>query len=341
MQGLRNWIWSVPAILCLGMAALAQDPPASINGPVLGFVADSNGSAIKPIRGVLGAAVVDQPQVLGSSPEIINAFISPKQDYALANLSQTGETVLIRPALDSMPMSPLNAVHIGANVIAISPSGTAAAFYGRDRIVQVLGGLPDSPQIVFEFDASDLPGHLRSSAVADDGTLALLNFAAPDGSTLWAISVSGSRWVLPAQRPSAVSFLSSRHDVVVADDAAQEVFQLSNIDQEAGRLSIASFGEGFNGFSGVTTSNDGLRVFISSKKSETVTIVDLETGVSSVLACNCRTTGFHPLKGTSVYRLSDPTEGPVAVLDASGEPRIIILPVAAPSAPPLEEAQPQ
>ena len=62
-----------------------------------------------------------------------------------------------------------------------------------------------------------------------------------------------------------------------------------------------------------------------------VTIADLETGVSTVLSCDCVPTGFRPLKGTSVFRLSDPADGPVAVLDASSaEPRIMILPEASP-----------
>jgi hypothetical protein len=341
MRGLRNWLRTALAILSLASAVFGQDPSASINGPILGFVADSSGSAIQPIRGVLGASVVAQPLVFDF--EIRNTVISPKHDYALANLPLTGETVLIQFGVDSITMKSLDGVRGGATVIAVSPNATAAAIYGQDGTLQLIAGLPDSPHVVFDFDVSDLRGHLQSIAVADDGMLALLNFAALRDVTLWAVSANGSRWNLPAQRPSAASFLSNRHDVVIADDAAQEVFLLSNIDQEASRLSVASFGEGFNAFSGVAASADGLRVFISSKKSETVTVVELETGLSTVLACDCRTTGFRPLKGTSVFQLSDPADGPVAVLDASSpEPRIIILPVVSEViAPTLEEVRQQ
>jgi hypothetical protein len=130
--------------------------------------------------------------------------------------------------------------------------------------------------------------------------------------------------------------------VAVADDAAEEVFLLSNIDQEASRLSLASFGDGFNAFAGVAASSDNHRVFISSKKSKSVTIADLETGVSTVLSCDCVPTGFRPLKGTSVFRLSDPADGPVAVLDASSaEPRIMILPEASPVIASMPEEVPQ
>jgi hypothetical protein len=342
MRALQNLLFSALAILSFGVASFGQDPSASIDGPILGFVEGSTRTAIRPIHGVLGASAVAQPLPLDS--EIRNAIISPKHDYALATRNETGELLLMRLGSVSVTMNSVDGARYSASAIAISPAGTAAAIYGQDRILQLFTGLPDAPQIVAEFDVSDIAGHLQFVAVADDGALALLNFLTPDGASLWVLSANGSRWALPAQRASAASFLANRHDVVIADDAAQEVFLLSNIDQEASRLSVASFGDGFNAFAGVAASSDGLRVFISSKKSRNVTIADLETGVSTVLSCDCLPTGFRPLKGTSVFRLSDPADGPVAVLDASSaaEPRIIVLPVAsAVTTPTPEEVQQQ
>jgi len=337
MRVLLNW--STLVILSFGVAAFGQDQSA-INGPFLGFVEDANGASIQPIRGVLGASVVGQPLALDS--EIRNAVISPKQDYALAIRSWSGEAVLIRLGSDPVRLDSLNGIHPGANRIAISPSGTAAAVFGQDRIVQSIRRLPDTPQLVFEFDASDIPGHLQGMAVADDGTLALLNFMTPGDTTLWVASSNGSRWVLPAQRPSAAIFLTNRHDALIADDAAHEVFLLSNIDQEAARLPVASFGDGFDSFSGIAATDDGRHVFVSSRKSETVTLVDLEQGVSTALPCHCQATGFRALKGASVFRLSDLTGDPIAILDASSaEPRIIVLPIASASPVPPPEEVPQ
>jgi len=334
MRPLQNQLFSALAILCFGVAAFGQDPSASIDGPILGFVEGSDRTIIQPMLGVLGASAVAQPLPLDS--EIHNAIISPKHDYALAIRNETGELVLMRLGHDSVTSNALDGARHEAQAIAISPAGIAAAVYGPDRILQLFVGLPDAPQMIAEVDASDIPGHLQSIALADDGTLALLNFLTPESATLWVLSAYGSRWVLPAQRASAVTFLANRHDVVIADDAAQEVFLLSNIDQEASRLSVASFGDGFNAFAGVAASSDGLRVFISSKKSKNITIADLETGVSTVLSCDCVATGFRPLKGTSVFRLSDPTSSPIAVLDASSpEPRIIMVPVVSAVSPPV------
>src|SRR5262249_34311450 len=240
---------------------------------------------------------------------------------------------------DSVTMTSLDAIRTGADLIAISPSGTAAAAYTHgNKVVRSITRVADAPGIAFEFDASDIPGRVQSVAISDDGALALLNFTTGEDSALWVVNSTGSRWVLPAQHPSAASFLAGRHDAVIADDAAQEVFVMRGIDQDASRISVASFGDGFDGIAGVAASPDGLRVFITTKKSGTVTVVDLQTSLSTVLPCRCVATGLHSLKGTSVFRLSDPADGAVAVLDASSsDPRILVVPVT--PAPPVSNSE--
>lgn len=328
MRAFANWTWSAVAILCFGIAAFGQDEPPLINGPILGFVPDASGAAIQPIIGVLGASVVGPPLLLDS--EIRNAVISPKQNYALATRGDNAEVVLIRLGLDSVTMTSLDRFRAGADLIAISPSGSAAATYTHDtKVVQSITGLAQAPEAGFEFNASDIPGRLQAMAISDDAALALLNFTTGNDSTLWVVNSTGSRWLLPAQHPSAATFLAGRHDAVIADDAAREVFLIRGVDQEASRIPVASFGDGFDRIAGVAASADGLRIFITSTKSETITLVDLETSLSTALPCHCVATGLHPLKGTSVFRLSNPSDGAVAVLDASSaEPRIIVLPVA-------------
>src|SRR5215831_18303752 len=177
-----NWKRTVLAVLSFGIAAFGQDKTASINGPVLGFVQDRSHGSIQPILGVLGASVIGQPLVLGT--EMRNAAISPKQDYALAVQADTGDVALIRFGLDAATMNSLGGIRAGADMIAISPTGAAAAVYGQTKIVQSIARLTESPEVVFEFDVSDIPGRLQSMAIADDGTLALLNFMTGEDATL-------------------------------------------------------------------------------------------------------------------------------------------------------------
>lgn len=310
-------------IACFGIGAAGQATGA-ISGPVLGFVPDASGTAIQPILGVLGASFFGPPLVLDS--DVRNTIISPKQDYALAVRALDAQPVMIR--FDPVEVVSLNGVRAGADVIAISPGGTSAAVYGHsNKALQSITRPSEAPAIVFESNLSDIPGRLRGMAVADDGTLVLLNFADGDTTALWAVSFTGSRWLVAAARPSAANFIKGRHDVVVADDAAQEVFLILGVDGTANRVPVASFGEGFDSISSVAASDDSQRIFISSKGAGTVTIVDLATGLSSALPCNCQTSGLHRLKGNSVFRLSDLSDRPVALLDASSpEPRVIVIP---------------
>ncbi|PYS39995.1 MAG: hypothetical protein DMG14_12130, partial [Acidobacteria bacterium] len=130
-------------------------------------------------------------------------------------------------------------------------SGSAAATYTHDtKVVQSITGLAQAPEAGFEFNASDIPGRLQAMAISDDAALALLNFTTGNDSTLWVVNSTGSRWLLPAQHPSAATFLAGRHDAVIADDAAQEVFLIRGVDQEASRIPVASFGDGFDRIAG-------------------------------------------------------------------------------------------
>lgn len=326
MRAFSISIGSALLIACLAMAGRAQEAPAPISGPVLGFVPAGGGTAIQPILGVLGASIFGQPLDLGF--DIRHAVISPKQDFALASRAADGEPVLIRFGQDSALAGPLTGARAGADMIAISPAGTAAALYAhQDKVLQAIMRPADAPQIVFESNASEIAGQLRSLAISDDGTLALLNFRDGDTSTLWALSATGARWQLPAARPTAANFLNGRHDIVVADDAAQEVFLLRGIDGQSTRIPVAAFREGFDAISGVATSDDGRQVFITSQSAGSVTIVDLTTGSAAALPCNCEASGLYRLKGNSVFRVSDLTSSPVALLDASSaEPRVIVIP---------------
>jgi hypothetical protein len=164
-------------------------------------------------------------------------------------------------------------------------------------------------------------------AISDDGNLALLNFVAGDDAALWVVNSSGLRGLVPAERPSAQSFLPGRHDAVIGDDGAQEVFQLLDADQTAIRVPLVSFGDGFDAIAALAASADGQRVYVTSRRSENVTLVDLTTTVSNVVSCHCQASGLQRLNGSGVFRLSDGSDGPIALLDpSSSQPRIILVP---------------
>src|SRR5215469_5480079 len=75
-----------------GTLAGAQD--ASLANPSLGFVYDPDLHALRTIRGILGAALVDEPVDPGFA--ITAGTISPGQDFALVAAADDPQIRLIR-----------------------------------------------------------------------------------------------------------------------------------------------------------------------------------------------------------------------------------------------------
>jgi hypothetical protein len=310
----------------------AQSP--SLYGPTLGFVQDAAGTLIRPILGVPGASALGDPLALYIS--IRNAVISPKQDYAIAVRNEDSRTVVID--LETVPpeINSVDAIHTGADVVTVSQMGSAAAFYDREtRVIQVIGGLPHAPQLVGEY-ASQISGTLAGMALSDDGTIALARFVDPDSGGLWTLNSSGATWRVSSDSASAVAFFPNSHDAVVADNVLQSSFLLMDAGGTGTQVPLIS-----GRFSSVSISEDSRRVFLAGGDSDAIAIVDLNTRQMTSVSCGCRPTGLSPLKGTSVFRLTDfsPRRGlsmmrstkvsadPVTVLDASSsEPRVFVIP---------------
>src|SRR5687767_480124 len=127
------FIGSLIALTILaGDTGLASDP---IYGPVLGFVPNAEGSTVRPILGIPGAALVGQQLQLESG--IRSAVVSPRQDYVLAVRSEDAQVVLILVASASSELTSVMGTRPGGEVIAISPSGAAAGLYDHDsRVLQ-------------------------------------------------------------------------------------------------------------------------------------------------------------------------------------------------------------
>ena len=298
----------------------------SISGPSLGFISNENGTTIWPLLGILGASIPGPPLVL---PEgVRNAAISPQQDYALAITSATSQPAIVHLDSSNPTIAPIAGGRSSPSLMAISPTGAAAALYdGGSRILQFLSGLPATPQIAYEFDTSSLGGDIREVAVSDDATLALVNVGS-DSRTLFVINRNGSVSSLSVTQPSQMAFIAGRPDAVIADDATQEVFLLQSLDQNPVRLPGIVFREDGREFSAVGVSRNGRMLLVAQHGSENISIVDLETRATTVVACHCKPTIFFPMKGSSVFRLNGLSNGPITVLDvSSSSPRTLIIPV--------------
>jgi hypothetical protein len=323
MRHISNLVLIV-ALLASGMAGAMSPASDPVGGPALGFTPNADGSIIWPIIGIPGASLLGHRLTLGTI--IRGSVVSPRQDYVIAIRAEDGQPIMSLLTSDAHETSSIGKRR-GETVIAISPAGPVVALYNQDsKVLQVLRGLPAAPETVFEFDASNIFGRVTSLAVSDDASVALLGFSGGDSDSLWSVSAAGSHFV-SSNHPSSMAFIKNRNDAVVADSVVGEAFLLLSANDSPTRTPLLSNGEGVDGLSGAAVSDDGRFAVIAGSISGNVGIVDLEQSIHTIVSCNCKPSGVYRMTGTAVFRLNEPPDGLVTILDlSSGKPRILIVP---------------
>jgi hypothetical protein len=334
----------LPGLICVILLAAStgigrlEAQSTYLAGPSLGFTPDNSGTAIRPIIGIPGASLLADRLHLDT--EIRGALISPKQNYAIAARTEDARMVII-DLLGGGPGPVIYAAWYsrpGADLMAISPSGLAAAAYAHDtKTIQVTVNLLTAPEVIREFDATQIPGRATSIAISDDASLALVRFVEEDRAVLWVLNSAGAALPIAVDQPSAAAFFPNSVNAIVADDASGSAYLFLDVANAAIRIPLTSPEDGTRSFAGAAVSDDGRHAFLSETTSGNVTIVDMETYQSTILSCQCQSTGLYRLKGSSVFRLNETSSEPMMVLDAStSEPRIVLVP---PRASEVAEAQ--
>jgi DNA-binding beta-propeller fold protein YncE len=324
---MRHWnVWIAAGFLIVSFSFFAVAQGISISGPSLGFISDESGTRIWPLLGILGATVPGEALTLPEN--VTRTTLSPRHNYALAIATANGQPLIINFETADFAMVPLTGGRSNPVVIAISPTGTAAALYEREsRVLQLVSGLPASAGVVSEFDASVFAGEVRDIAVSDDAKLALV-IVGDETRTLWLIDANGTASPVSVTQPSRMIFVPQRADALIADDATHEVFLLQSLDENPVRQPGVALREDGHAVSAVGVSADGQTIFVAQEGSEDISITDLQTRITAIVSCHCSPTMFAPLKGTSLFRLNNPGNGPVTVLDASSStPRTLIIPI--------------
>jgi hypothetical protein len=315
---------SLAAILVsAARSATAYGQELSITGPLLGFAVDTAGTGISPIWGVPGASVLGQQLDLGV--EIKTAIISPEQNYALAVRSSDARMVVLNLSESPPSVAELPELHAEETRMAISPRGTAAAFIGSGSL-RTFRGLPYSPEVVYQFDTSHLPGTPASVGVSDDGDVVVTTLLDGAGNvTAWVSTSNGALWQLPQPHVSSVAFLPGRYDAIVADAVTQEVFLLIGLGGTTGRVPLFQSNLPAGSPLSVASSRDGSFFVVSSESSE-LTLVDAQTHTSTVVECSCSPTGVRLLRENGVFLLNRLPSDLLYVLDVSSEPRVVVVP---------------
>jgi hypothetical protein len=311
------------ALLLLAVTGLGNAQQGSVAGPVAGFVFDSGAQALRPLRGMAGAATIGDP--VASAYQFTAAFVAPRQDSAFgvaapgaANAAAThyftlNSSTLTEVAIDGLMAQPERIVY--------SPSGTAAVLYSNGQ-AQLVSGLPGSPSLAGSIQLREGARSLRPTAfaVSDDGAYLLF---ALGGSIQLASQSGGVRGVLTAGSGASVAFAPGAHDAAIASSAAGAVL-VKDVAGAAAQQTLTAADDSFQTVAGLGFSTDGKRVFVASAAAQSVIALDL-AGNRTDIACNCAPTEFTPMG--SLFRLNELGSGPLWLADmGSSGPRVVFVP---------------
>lgn len=293
----------------------------SIEGPRLGVVFDSAQNALRPILGIPGAATLGKP--LEGALDLRKTAIS--QSCVLATQGEHNQVVVL--SLKQTPLTPfaVPGADRGPDELVLSAGGQAALlYYKKERnLIQVLSGLPASPKVSAELYLS--AGQSASAlAVSDDGKTVL----AGAGSKVFLVTGTGEVPLLSELGSVAAITIPAAGTAFIADGGNNQIYRLRGLGGNMETDVVAGPKQGISSPAAVAVSRDGSRAFVANSKSETISIIEL-TGQISVtkIACRCAPTGLSQLSGGDVFRLTEPSNHPIWVMDASArDPRVLFVP---------------
>lgn len=305
-------------LLLFSLAAVCSfAQTGSVRFPALGFAPDARSNQIRPIRGIPGAALLGDP--LGTASTFTTSAISPKQDLALAVSAADGQLYLV-PTSGEPSRAIADAIS-GASQIVFSPAGRAAIIRG-DR-VQILNELTGAPRVTeVMLDPFDTPPAL---AVSDDGQ-ALLAASGREESPVWLAGPGGSLAQLPLPGSvRAIAFRRDSHDAVAVTRSG-DVYLVRNAGPDAEIRQVYLGDEQTSNPVAVQVSPDGSRAFTANSHGR-VAAIHLSSGSAASVSCQCAPVALAPMNAPGLYRLTEISDLPVMLFDASTPtPRIWFVP---------------
>jgi len=330
---LRSHFW---LLICLALivfgaghaltAAGTPKTPWSMSGSALGFVFDPQAHGLRPLLGIPGASLFGK--TVGLRVQITDAIVAPARDHALA-ITSDSELVEIGELSSGPAVRPVlrEASHI--DVMRLSPMGGEAILHRRAASTyQLLTNLPGAPTAGEEFELPTSQGALTALALADGGRAALAGFSDGESGAIYLLSPAGhAAWISGVRHPSFITFLSHSHDALVADKTDDRIYLLRNVTGNVATLLIADKHDGVDQPVAVEASRDGRQMFAANARSKTILTVDLANGTHVLHSCHCIPTTLSHLSGDAVFRITEPSKGPMWLFDGDGpHPRIVFVP---------------
>jgi hypothetical protein len=320
-----------------GSAESNRAAGTAMGRPLLGFIARSSPVApleqpweLRAILGVPGAAVFSDPLLTPSDATSVR--IAPGRPYAWIERGGDAPAILSLNGTRAGNASPLPGALPAADLVAFSPTGRSAVlFSAASRRLQVVTGLPDTPNVSQDLDAALLPGAPESLAVSDDGATVLL--ASRRAVHLLSPS-SAARLILNLSGQAALAFLPNSSDAAIADRGAGSVHLLHN---SGGSVSSGVVAAGLDGLEDLASTTDGQTLVLTSPAANRIWTVGVRTGEVRGFDSRIRPATLSRMgDGDTFLIASEPGEPAWIFVPENGEGRTVFVPAASPARAPRD-----
>ena len=294
--------------LLFASVAFAAGP----GGPVPGYILDSRSASIRPVLGLPGAMQLGP--ALGLSFNVTSAGFSPAGDYALA-VNDQQHLYLVQQLATGPVTTDLGAVANNSRVLALNAGGTAAVIYSPDASeLRFVTGLPQSASLSGPLSTASLAGPISAAALDDAGFCAIAGTGAIE--TVCADG-SSQRILQPGLNVAAIAIVNKGQDLIVADQAGQQVLQVSQYAQSPASSVLASATDGINAPTGIRAVSAN-EILVADSGASALFCID-PTGQQSkqTIPLNIAPTQLRPLADPSILLLNDAASVPFTILDVS------------------------
>jgi len=318
-----------------------QSQPAT--GPILGYVWDAAGQALRPVQGVPGASFVGGAIVSAPSQGAAILATASSAVSAMALFLDANGTLSQAP-LSGGKLTQIASIP-GASGLALSNSGTYALVTGKDAsgvtIASAISGLPQSPS-TRALNVSALAA-IGGGAASDTGTVALATASGQSGASVIAfVGQAAGAQVATLQGFGGMQFVPNSDELVVADGASGALTAISHINTTPSTATLSP-AEGIGAPVALDITTNG-RWVVAANHTGDVLRIDLTGAVASTkLHCSCAPSQVLALSGSTAgtsVRLVTAGGGPLWIVDAgSAAPRVLFIPAISPASVPTTQTK--
>jgi hypothetical protein len=191
--------------------------------------------------------------------------------------------------------SPIANVPAGAQVSLSETATTAALYVAGDSAISLLTNLPATPTTT----EVPLPAPATHIAIADDATLLFSTSEA-----LFRLTAAGDLRRIAAIQPASITLLN--HGSAALLTTADGIWRIDDLAGSPKTTLLAPAAAQAAALVGQ------ILLYVAE---QTLTALDLSTGMSANIACACQPTTLEPLASPNTYRQTENNTSPVCILE--------------------------